>query len=154
MFTTTKQPLDRTVLRYAGLVQGLVALPCMIQLVCSASLVPSRNLVLFHHLYSCRGSIFQVRRLEIVESVLATGLFIWLNFSWAIGTPERPFGHINLKRLIFSGLGVVVLFYGPLAHADAAWKDDERSKDLDFEGDGRTVYTDAPEKAPLELVRN
>ncbi|QRD07043.1 hypothetical protein JI435_125620 [Parastagonospora nodorum SN15] len=97
---------------------------------------------------------FQVRRLEIVESVLATGLFIWLNFSWAIGTPERPFGHINLKRLIFSGLGVVVLFYGPLAHADAAWKDDERSKDLDFEGDGRTVYTDAPEKAPLELVRN
>ncbi|KAH3915722.1 hypothetical protein HBH56_078680 [Parastagonospora nodorum] len=143
MFTTTKQPLDRTVLRYAGLVQGLVALPCMIQLVCSASLVPSRNLVLFH-----------VRRLEIVESVLATGLFIWLNFSWAIGTPERPFGHINLKRLIFSGLGVVVLFYGPLAHADAAWKDDERSKDLDFEGDGRTVYTDAPEKAPLELVRN
>ncbi|KAH3983273.1 hypothetical protein HBH64_243240 [Parastagonospora nodorum] len=143
MFTTTKQPLDRTVLRYAGLVQGLVALPCMIQLVCSASLVPSRNLVLFH-----------VRRLEIVESVLATGLFIWLNFSWAIGTPERPLGHINLKRLIFSGLGVVVLFYGPLAHADAAWKDDERSKDLDFEGDGRTVYTDAPEKAPLELVRN
>jgi hypothetical protein len=50
---------------------------------------------------------FQVRRLEIVKSVLATGLFIWLNFSWAIGTPEGPFGHINLKRLIFSGLGVV-----------------------------------------------
>jgi len=49
----------------------------------------------------------QERRLEMIKSALATGFFIWLNFSWAIGTPEGPFGHINLKRLIFGGLGVV-----------------------------------------------
>jgi hypothetical protein len=36
MLTTTKQPLRQTVFRYAGVVQGLVALPCMIQLFCSS----------------------------------------------------------------------------------------------------------------------
>lgn len=34
-------------------------------------------------------------------------------------------------------------------YADAAWKDDERQMELDFEDDSRVVYTDAPEKAPL-----
>lgn len=32
MFTTTKQPLGPTVLRFAGSVQSLVAIPCMLYL--------------------------------------------------------------------------------------------------------------------------
>jgi hypothetical protein len=38
MFTTRRQPLDQVVLRYAGFVQGLVALPCMVQLISSTYL--------------------------------------------------------------------------------------------------------------------
>jgi hypothetical protein len=50
---------------------------------------------------------YQTWWLELTKSVLATGLFIWLNFTWAIGTPEAPFGYINWKKLILSGMNVV-----------------------------------------------
>jgi hypothetical protein len=36
MESTNKKPLGQTVLRYGGIVQSLVALPCGIQLFCSA----------------------------------------------------------------------------------------------------------------------
>jgi hypothetical protein len=49
---------------------------------------------------------FQTWRLEVLKSVLATGLFIWVNFKNALGTPQSVFSG-DWKRLILTGLAVL-----------------------------------------------
>lgn len=49
---------------------------------------------------------FQNWRLEMLKPVLATGLFIWVNFKVAVGTPESVFSG-DWKRLILTSLAVL-----------------------------------------------
>ncbi|KAH7382753.1 hypothetical protein DE146DRAFT_240702 [Phaeosphaeria sp. MPI-PUGE-AT-0046c] len=169
MFTTTKQPLGPTVLRFAGVIQGLVALPCMIQLACSTFLYWSHCYDTWFyfttHLLAasaCLGIIFtaavhwkaettsfQTLKLEVIKTALAEILFVWVNLthSW------------HLKRYIATGLAVVVLFWAPFYYAYVARNDKNSNEVLEdnerLDSGGRSaytdspLYTDAPEKTPL-----
>ncbi|OAL03626.1 hypothetical protein IQ06DRAFT_374740 [Phaeosphaeriaceae sp. SRC1lsM3a] len=171
MLATSKQPLGPTVLRFAGIVQGLVALPCMIQLACSTYLYWSHCHDSWYffttHLLAasaCLGIIFvasvqwkalttplQTLKLEAIKAAFAEALFLWVNFTHSY----------HVKRYIATGLATVVLFWAPLYYAYLAVKDEKRNEilkeneTLHFGNNRRSEYTDgplyadAPEKTPL-----
>ncbi|KAF2824563.1 hypothetical protein CC86DRAFT_296487 [Ophiobolus disseminans] len=150
----SNRPLGQAILRTAGIVQALVALPCTLYLAGSAYNYFSHRFDLWYYFTtrvlagSVTGGIVFVAAvqqraattsrqafvLEAVKASLATAIFVWVNteFSW------------DLKRLIVTGLAVVVLFYAPLGYAWATSKEAEREGRLSLQGEGRAVDVKTP----------